>query len=547
MLDYLIYKHALQNAVKFNGKANVGSVIGKVISEMPSAKGPELAAKAQKIVEKVNNMALQQQVEEINNVAPELLEKKETKEKDIFAFLDIKPGTKITTAFPPGPEKYPHIGHAKALLVNYELAKRHDGRFVLRFEDTNPKLVKKEFYKIMLENFSWLGVKWDKLEYASDYMEKFYQLGEDLIKKDLAYACTCEKEAMRNKRFKGEECDCRLNGPVKNMELFKEMPKMEEESCIIRLKLDMQHKNTTMRDPAIFRIIKAKHARLGIKYKVWPSYDFQNAIMDGIEGITHRLRSKEFEMRNELQRHIQKLLGFKETYIYEFARFELEGVETKGRIIREKIQNKELLGWDDPSLATLVALRRRGFTPKAIKDFVLSTGLSKTESTLTWDDLIIHNRRVLDKEAKRFFMATNNRKIKIKYAPKMTAKAPLHPDNPKMGFRVFKTGEEFYIDDDLKPRQVYRLMHLFNFKDGEFLSKEHNPELKAKIIHWLPADEKQLVHVEVLMPDKSVVKGLAEKDIKKLKVSEVAQLERKYFVRLDKKEKTKLMFWYTHQ
>ncbi|MDP2907905.1 MAG: glutamate--tRNA ligase family protein, partial [Nanoarchaeota archaeon] len=245
--------------------------------------------------------------------------------------------------------------------------------------------------------------------------------------------------------------------------------------------------------------------------------------------------------------HIQRLLGFKETNIYEFARFELEGVETKGRIIREKIQNKELLGWDDPSLATLVALRRRGFTPKSIKDFVLSTGLSKTESTLTWDDLIIHNRRVLDKEAKRFFMITNFRKIKIKYAPKLTAKAPLHPDNPKTGSRTFKTGEEFYIDDDLKPRQVYRLMHLFNFKDGEFLSKEHNPELDAKIIHWLPADDKQLVHIEVLMPDKSTVKGLAEKDVKKLKVGEVCQFERKFFARLDKKEKTKLIFWYTHQ
>ncbi|MDP2907124.1 MAG: glutamate--tRNA ligase family protein, partial [Nanoarchaeota archaeon] len=342
MLEDVIYKYALQNAVKFNGKANVGSVIGKVISEMPSSKGKELAEKVQKTVEKVNSMTLQQQMEEINNVAPELLEKKEHEERDLFAFLEIKPGTKVTTAFPPGPEKYPHIGHAKALLVNYELAKKHDGKFVLRFEDTNPKLVKKEFYKIMLENFAWLGVKWDKLDYASDYMRKFYQLGEDLIKKGLAYACTCEKEAMRAKRFKGEECSCRLNGPIKNMEMFKEMPEMEEEACIIRLKLDMNNKNTTMRDPAIFRIIKDKHARLGTKYKVWPSYDFQNSIMDGIEGITHRLRSKEFEMRNELQRHIQRLLGFKETNIYEFARFELEGVETKGRIIREKIQNKEL-------------------------------------------------------------------------------------------------------------------------------------------------------------------------------------------------------------
>ncbi|MDO9066272.1 MAG: glutamate--tRNA ligase family protein, partial [Chloroflexota bacterium] len=334
MIEDVIYKYALQNAIKFGGNANAGAVIGKVISEMPSAKGKELAAKVQEIITKVNSMSLKDQVEELNSVAPELLEKKEQKERDIFAFLDIKPGTKVVTAFPPGPEKYPHIGHAKALLMNYELAKKHNGKFVLRFEDTNPRLVKKEFYEIMLENFAWLGAKWDKLEYASDYMEKFYQLCEDLIKKNLAYACTCKKEEIRAKRFKGEECGCRLNDHVKNMELFKEMPKMEEEACVIRLRLDMNHKNTTMRDPAIFRIIKHKHARLGTKYAAWPSYDFQNAVMDGIEGVTHRLRSKEFEMRNELQRYIQRTLGFKETHIYEFARFELEGVETSGRLIR---------------------------------------------------------------------------------------------------------------------------------------------------------------------------------------------------------------------
>lgn len=544
-MEDLIYKYALQNAVKFKGKANVGAVIGKVISEMPSAKGKELAMKAQEIVKKINSMTFKQQIEELNKVAPELLEKKEEKERDIFAFLDIKPGTKVVTAFPPGPEKYPHIGHAKALLVNYELAKKFKGKFVLRFEDTNPKLVKKEFYKMMLENFKWLNVKWDKLAYASDYMEKFYALCKKLIKKGQAYACTCPQADIRNKRFKGEECSCRNNGPVKNLELFEEMPKMEERSCIIRLKLDMKHKNTVMRDPTIFRIIKQRHARLGNKYNVWPSYDFQNSIMDGIGGITHRLRSKEFELRNELQRYIQKILGFKETFIYEFARFELEGVETSGRLIREKIENKVLIGWDDPSLATLVALRRRGFHPKAIKEFVLSTGLNKTESTLTWDDLIVHNRRVLDKEAKRFFMVTNNRKIKIKYAPKLEIKIPLHQEVPKMGYRVFKTGEEFYIDDDLKPRQVYRLMHLFNFKDSEFLSKEYDPKLEAKIIHWLPAEN--VVKVEILMPDKSVIKGLAEKGVKNLKIGEVCQFERLMFTRLDKKEKTKLKFWFTHR
>jgi len=544
-MEDLIYKYALQNAVRFKGKANLGAVIGKVISEKPSAKGKDLAVKAKEIVEKVNSMGSKKQLKELEKIAPELLEKKEHKEKDMFSFFDIKKGEKVITAFPPGPEKYPHIGHAKALLVNYELAKRFNGKFILRFEDTNPKLVKKEFYEIMEENFKWLGAKWDKLEYASDYMGKFYKLCEELIKKDKAYACTCSQEKTKEKRFKGKECSCRKNDASKNLDMFKQMDYGEEGSCVIRLKIDMKHRNTTMRDPNIFRIIKHEHARLGNKYTVWPSYDFQNAIMDGLEGITHRIRSKEFEMRNELQRYIQRELGFKETSIYEVARFELEGVETSGRKIRERIEKKELLGWDDPSLVTLVALRRRGFDPEAIKDFVLSTGLNKTESVLTWDDLIVHNRRVLDKEAKRYFMVAEPNKIIIGTAPKMDIKIPLHPDIPKMGSRVFKTGKEFYIDDKLKKDQVYRLMHLFNFKNNEFVSEKHDSKLKAKIIHWLPADNK-LKSVEILMPDKTVVKGLAEKGVNDLKEGELCQFERKFFVKLDKKEKTKLKFWFTH-
>ncbi|MBU4502090.1 MAG: glutamate--tRNA ligase [Nanoarchaeota archaeon] len=545
-MEDIIYKFALQNAIKFKGKANPGAVIGKVISEDPKSRGKELAMKVQEIVKKVNSMKVEEQLEKLKEIAPELLEKKEHKEKDTFAFFEIKPEDKIVTGFPPGPEKYPHIGHAKALLGNYELAKRYKGRFVLRFEDTNPNLVKKEFYEIMIENFKWLGVKWDKLDYASDHMEEFYKMCEDMIKKGEFYACTCKQDDMRDKRFKGETCECRKNSAKKSLEMFKEMPKKKEGTCVIRFKSDMKHKNTTMRDPIMFRIIKEKHARHGDKYKVWPSYDFQNAFMDGLEGITHRLRSKEFELRSELQRHLQKIFGFPQTNTYEFARFELEGVETSGRKIREKIQNKELLGWDDPSLATLVALRKRGFKPEAIKEFVLSTGFNKSESTLTWDDLIIHNRRLLDKEAKRFFMITNNKTIKIKNAPKMEIKVPIHPDNPKMGYRKFKTKDEFYIDDELKTGQVYRLMHLFNFKDKEFLSKEHDAKLKAKIIDWLPV-EKDLVKVEILMPDRSVIKGLAEKTVEKLEVGEVCQFERKFFARLDEKEKTKLKFWFTHK
>jgi glutamyl-tRNA synthetase len=301
-----------------------------------------------------------------------------------------------------------------------------------------------------------------------------------------------------------------------------------------------------MRDPSIMRIIKENHPLHGNKYVIWPMYDFQTAIMDGIEGITYRFRSKEFEMRNELQRWIQRAVGFKETKIYEIGRFNLEGVPSSGRIVRDMIAHGTLIGWDDPSLTTIVALKRRGFLPEAIKEFVLSTGITKTESVHTWEDLEVWNRRLLDKKANRYFFVENPKEIEIKNAPKMEAKVELHPDDKQRGYRKFKTGTKFYIQDKIEAGKVYRLMHLFNFKNNEFLSKEHDTSLNAIIIHWLPAS-KDLIKVEILMPNKEMKKGVAEKAVKKMKLGEVVQFERVAFCRLDKKGKDKMTFWYTHR
>ncbi|MBN2052579.1 glutamate--tRNA ligase [Candidatus Woesearchaeota archaeon] len=561
-LEQVIEKYVLDNAVKYNGKANPGAVIGHVLKEVPDAKKDMklLSGLVNDKIKEVNNLPVEKQRKILEQKHPEMLVEKEREEKDIFAFLGIKEGDKITTAFPPGPEKYPHIGHAKALLLNYLLAKRYNGKFILRFEDTNPELVKKEFYEIMIENFKWLGVEWDELHYASANMKLFYEMAEKVINSGNAYMCDCNVELMRDNRTKSVPCNCRHKPIEQNLEEWKKFPKAAAGSAVLRLKIDLQHQNTTMRDPTIFRIIDAPHAKLGAKYRVWPNYDFQNAIMDGHFGITHRLRSKEFEMRSELQRYIQKLLGLNITYTYEFARFNLKGVPSSGRIIREMIEKKELIGWDDPYLATIVALRRRGFTPEAIKNFVISTGMTKAESTMTWDDLIVQNRRILDEKSDRHFFVAEPVKIVIKDSPEQRIELNLHPIHRKGG-RKFKVKEEFYISKDdfdvLKKGQFYRFMDCCNFvkKDNEFVydSTEYQKfkDKGTRIMHYLPVQE-DLAEVEVMMPDKQVVKGLGEPLMKKLKVGAIIQAERFGFMRLDRKEKDeqgkeKLCFWYTHQ
>ena len=552
-----ITKYALQNAVKYKGKANVGAVIGKVFAEIPELKqkAKELSKEVAKIVKEINGFPLEKQEKKLQELAPELLEKKEKEEKDIFAFLGIREGQKVVTAFPPEPSKYPHIGHAKAIIVNYELAKRHNGTFILRFEDTNPELAEEEFYKIHLDNYQWLGIKPDKIDHASDFMKEMYQYAEKIIKENLAYVCACKQEKIKEDRRNGAECEHRFQQPDKNLELWLEMFKAKAGKYVVRLKGNMQSPNTALRDPVIFRIIDEPHPRQKKKYRLWPTYDFENAIMDGIEGVTHRLRSKEFELRNELQRLVQTMAGFRETQIYEFARFNLEGVESSGRIIREKVQKKQLIGWDDPSLTTLVALRRRGFLPEAIKEFVLSTGLTKTESVLTWDDLIVHNRRHLDAKCNRYFFVENPKEITVEKAPEQNVELKFHPEFADRGTRKFSTKDKFYVTEkdfkDIKDGKLVRLMDCLNFKKVKnkfvFDSKNYQNYKKHgdKIIHWLPV-QKDLAKIEVLMPDKKIAKGLAEPMVRNLKVGDIIQFQRFGFCKLDSKEKDKLKFWYTH-
>ena len=555
-LDKIIRKYALQNAIKFDGKANPGAIIGKVFAEDDSLKkkGKEVSMKIQEILKEVNSMSVEDQKAELEKSAPELLQKKEKEERNIFAFLGFEDDEKVISAFPPGPEKYPHIGHAKACLLNYMLAKQYNGKFILRFEDTNPKTAKKEFYEVMKDNFKWLGVEWDELLYASDFLEMFYEKAEFLININLAYVDKSSQEEVKKSREKGIATDYRDSTPEENNVLWQEMKKSNAGSAILRLKIDLKHQNTTMRDPTIFRIIEEEHPRQGKKYRVWPNYDFQNAIMDSYSKVDMRFRSKEFELRGELQRWIQNKLGIDETNTYEFGRFNMTGVLSSGRVIREKIENKELMGWDDPSLTTLVALRRRGFLPEAIKNFVLSTGISKAEATMTWDDLIMHNKRLLDNSAKRYSAIFDPIELKIENVPSMNVELHLNP-NEKKGGRKFKVNGDFILSkkdvDGIRNGEVTRLMDCVNImkeKSNVCFNSLKFEDFKGKgrkVINWLPGKGNE--DIEVMMPDKTIKKGIAEHNVSHLKEGETVQFERFGFCRLDKKDKDKLMFWFTHK
>ncbi len=560
-LKRIIRKHALDNAVKFHGKANPGAVIGKIIGEMPEIKAymHVLKFEATEIINQINSQDAEESRQQLEKEFPEMLEKKEREERDIFAFLKIDASKPVITGFPPGPEKYPHIGHAKACLMNYLIAQQYHGKFILRFEDTNPNLVREEFYNIMMEDYAWIGAKWDELLYASDHMERYYQFALQAIKEGHAYMCFCNEEAIKKSRSDATACACRDHSVEQNLKYWNEFSAYPEGKAILRLKIDLAHLNSTMRDPTIFRIIDKPHPRLGTTYKIWPNYDWQNAIMDSYSNMTIRVRSKEFEMRNDLQRYIQEILRIPVTRTYEFARFNLKGVEASGRIIREKVASGEYRGWDDPRLTTIRALKRRGFLPEAIKNFVIMTGMTKSESTLTWDDLIIQNKRILDKTAKRFFMMHDYEKIVIHHAPIQTITLDLHPDNDEYGKRILEVGDEFLLlkSDlaELQDNNLYRLMDCLNFRkvDGRFefdsLEYAQYKSQGKKIMHWLPAYNN--IDIEIMMDDATTITGVAEHTITQLHIGDIIQFERFGFCRLDEihkeKGKTTYKLWFTHK
>ncbi len=547
----LILKHTLLNAIQHNGKANFQAVLNKVIGEKPELRDKinELIPEIKEIVKKVNSLSTEKQRKKLEELGIEIKKERKRKKYKLPPLPNAKTG-EVITAFPPEPSKYPHLGHAKAALINYLYAKKYKGFFWLRFEDTNPELSKKEYYEAILDGLEWLGIKWDKLDYASNHMKEFYKASEKLIKENKAYVCTCKQDDIRKNRRLMKECECRKNSVGRNLELWEKMfSSLKEGEASLRIKISMSHKNAAMRDPTIMRIIEHLHPRTGKKYRVWPTYDFATALMDAWEGVTHRIRSKEFEMRKELQQFIQRCFGFDPPFITEIARFNLKGVPSSGRVIREMIKKKELLGWDDPRLTTLIALRRRGFEPEAIKQFLISTGITKTESTLTWDALESFNRKLLDPKCNRYFCVFDPVEIEVEGAPPIKkVRVSMHPNFPKRGFREIPVNVKkiFVSKDDLKRlrRKEVRLIGLFNIKlnkKAKFISKEKIIELPK--IHWVSEEN---IGVKMLIPDGTFKKGLGEPELQKLNVGDKIQIQRVGFAKVDQK-KPEFILYFTHR
>jgi len=554
----VIKAYALENAIKYGGKANQGAVLSALFAEgLEKSKIKEILPKIKNLIKQVNSFSPQKQEEEL-----EKLSIKTSKRVPREGLPELSNAIKdhVVMRFAPFPSGPLHIGNARTLILNEEYIKMYGGKLHLVMDDTigsEKKPLVKEAYKLIEEGIQWFGVNYEKkIVYKSDRIEKYYEYANELIKKGYMYICTCEKEKVRNLRLKGIECSCRQHFLEEQLKKWKEMFTAPVGSMTVRLKTDMSDSDPAFRDRVMFRISERPHARHGKKYRVYPMLDFSAAIDDHYLGITHILRGMELTMETRVEKYIWDIFRWNHPEIIYNGHFEIEGIKISKSKGATEVKSGTYLGWNDPRGWSLQSLRDRGFSPDAIRKFIINMGLKKTNITVPIDVLYSLNRKELE-NVPRYFFVENPKKIKISGCPSFEEEIPLHP-NGKAGKRTIKTDSEFFIpgtDYSLMRDTDYRLLHLLNFTSDQllklrprtfsYLSKESNEKDKIKFLQWLPANAKN-IKVKLRLPDASLVEGLGEESLKSLEIGTVVQFERVGFARLHKKEPDYLEFWFAH-
>ena len=365
----------------------------------------------------------------------------------------------ICTRFPPEPNGYLHIGHAKSILLNYGLAQKYHGKFNMRFDDTNPTKEKVEFVESIKKDIEWLGADWeDRLYFASDYFDQMYDAAIKLIKKGKAFVCDLSAEEIREYRGTltepGKESPYRNRSVEENLDLFERMKngEFEDGSKVLRAKIDMASPNINMRDPVIYRVAHMNHHRTGDKWCIYPMYDFAHPIEDAIEGVTHSICTLEFEDHRPLYDWVVTELEYPHPpKQIEFAKLYLTNVVTGKRYIKKLVEDGIVDGWDDPRLVSIAALRRRGFTPESIKKFVELCGVSKANSSVDYAMLEYCIREDLKMKRPRVMAVLNPLKLVIDNYPEEQIeylKAPNNMENPELGSRSVPFGKELYIEQE---------------------------------------------------------------------------------------------------
>lgn len=575
-IKQLVWKLTLHNAVQYGGHAKTESIIGRILAERPDLKfkiKEEVIPVLNLTIRKVNSLSLDEQKKLIEEKWPELLAESRVKSeiKQLPPLLNVQNYPFVHVRFCPNPDGALHLGGSRAAVLCDEYAKLYKGRFTLRFDDTDPRTKSPilEAYDWIRNDLQWLGISWQSEVYQSDRLEIYYEYAKQLIKMGKAYICLCKIEEFRQLLLAKQECPCRSLPPEEHLERWNRMLNgfYKEGVAVVRIKTKLNHPNPAVRDWPALRIIDVKrfpHPRTRDKYWVWPLFAFCCGIDDHDLAISHILRGKEHLTNSTRQIFLYDYFGWKYPEAIHYGRLKMVGTVLSKSKIRDGIIKKIYSGWDDPRLGTLKALRKRGFLPETIRQLILDVGPKAVDVTISWENLQAYNRKLLDPIANRYFFVSSPIILSIRKIDKpYICKQFLHPNYHERGYRTLNISPEddntrlFISKNDLKffkLDKIVRLMGLFNVKvksvNGELITDFHSEpylfakKAKAPLIHWIPNNSG--ISTNIIMPDASIVEGLAEEECKKLHHDDIIQFERFGFVRIENNDE-KLIAYYTHK
>ncbi len=556
-----IKEYALQNAVRYEKAPKEDAVLKKILGEHPELRkdAKQVATLVKEEINSIESMSKEERVEELNKIAPELMaelkEKEKEKEKRGIGLreLHLAEGEKVVMRFAPNPNGAATLGSARGIIVNSEYANRYNGKFILRFDDTDPVLKRPllEAYDWYLEDCTWLDAEPDEVIVASERVDLYYKYAEELIKKGAAYVCFCPADVFKTYKERKLPCPHRAVSVEANIECWEKMLKgvYEEKEAVLRIKTDMASEDPALRDWVAFRVLKREHPRIGKKYEIWPTLDFESAIEDHLLGITHIIRGKDLMKSEKRQRFLYDHLGWKYPETMHWGKIKMEEFgKFSTSELRKRIESGEYEGWDDPRLPTLKALHRRGFQPEAIRKFFISIGITQTDIAVSMKNLYAENRKMVDATASRYFFTLNPTEMKREETKYFVAKALRHPS--REDYREIRTGDACNISGadfaKMKVGQKYRLKYLgpVEIESTEpFVARDIDtqPTTDMPVIQWAPADG---IKVTVKRPD-GIDEGIGEPLIAS-ELGNVVQFERYGFVRIDSVAGKEVVAYFTH-
>jgi glutamyl-tRNA synthetase len=553
-------KYAAHNASQHDGKAQPGSVIGKILAEYPELKArvKEVIPIINQGIKEVNTWTQGKQEIYIKENYPELLETKKIVEapKTLPPLKNVENWDKIRTRFAPNPDGALHLGSAEPIIFCDEYARMYNGHFILRYEDTSAEVKPPipQMYDAIVEDLEWLGVKIDEKYIQSDRLEIYYEYAEKILQDGNAYVCDCDVGEFRELYMAKKACPCRELHPDEQLKRWKMMldGTYKQGEAVVRIKTDLTDPNPAVRDWPALRISEAWHPRQGTKYRVWPLYNFSCGLDDHLMGVSHIIRGKEHDVNTTRQRWLQRHLGWQYPEIINVGRLGLEaGILSKSKI-RVGIENGTYSDWDDPRLGTLKALRKRGIQPQAIRNIMIHVGPKPVNVSISWDNFAAENRQIIEQSSNRYSFVEKPIKLTVNNIKKtIIANLPIHPDYPERGNRVYilepkegKISLNLSKNDlnKIKKGKLIRLMGIANIKItsiGEKIEAEYHSEdyqiardKAAPFLNWLPYNKG--VKARIVMPDASEAVGLAEEIVQEMKPDDMFQFERFGYCRVEK-------------